>query len=28
LLDKAVEHTRHDCVELHLRPANFWDLRK
>jgi hypothetical protein len=28
LLDESVEHSWHDCVELHLGPANLWDLRR
>jgi hypothetical protein len=28
LLDESVQHSWHDCVELHLGPANLWDLRR
>jgi hypothetical protein len=27
-LSHAIRHSRHDCVELHLGPANLWDLRR
>src|SRR5262249_22503583 len=27
-LSNSISYRRHDCVELHLGPANLWDLRR